>query len=262
MKLKTLFFIIPGLFLAQTCSHAAEGACSKKNPQSCGSVKTLSVPAAQSGKNSGGGVIEYAGETVYYPPGWKYDPNQNAGRGPEVGIDIYHNYVWFDQSRPKGRGDWATIHLVRWNCRDCMHGENAGTLTDFIKDKDCNVAKCAYEQSKCPVHSPGIIPRWRLTNKCDLVTKFPKLVGGVCGTLYAKKKHRNTTYYYFEGETEGDTEGTDVTEPGEHLKEITVIFRKGRFIYTSCLMAPRWEFDKYMRDFEYVIKKLTPKPLK
>ena len=217
----------------------------------------LAVPPSRCGQQAYSGVAEYDEETVYYPAGWRSDQRPDS-RGPEAGIRIYHNYIWFDQSRPKGQKDWATITLTRWNCPTCINGEHPGTLTDFLKDKDCTAPKCAYEQSKCPVHSSGVIPRWRITNKCSLVDRFPKMIGGVCGNLTARKKHAGTMYYYFDGETEG----TAFSEPGEHLKETTVIFSKGRFIYTADLTAPRSEFGKYARDLDLVLWNLSPKPEK
>ena len=153
----------------------------------------LSAQAARSGDNGFSRVVEYDEETIYYPAGWKHDRAPN-GRGPESGIDIYHNYVWFDRKRPIGSGDWATIHITRWNCDGCIHGAHAGTLTDFLKDKDCAAPKCAYEQSKCPVHTAKLVPRWRITNKCALIDRFPKLIGGVCGNRYAKKTYKKTVY--------------------------------------------------------------------
>ena len=215
----------------------------------------LAVPSSRCGQAARGGAAEYDEETVHYPAGWRNDSGPGS-RGPEVGIHIYHNYVWFDQSRPKGETDWATITLTRWNCPTCINGAHPATLTDFLKDKDCSAPKCAYAQSNCPVHSPGVIPAWRITNKCPLVDRYPKMVGGVCGKMTGKKKHAGTVYYYFDGETEG----TGFSEPGEHLKETTVIFRKGRFIYTADLTAPLGEFGKYTRDLDTVLWTLAPKP--
>ncbi|MCX5793853.1 MAG: hypothetical protein NTY45_16780 [Elusimicrobia bacterium] len=210
--------------------------------------------AAQCASGPKAGVAQYKYETIYYPLDWKLWSRPGYTPGPERGIYLYRKYMWIQPSRPVGEPGWATIEITRWNCKECFRGEKAGSITDFVNDKNCAVPKCAYHETNCPVHSPELIPPAHLSKKCTLTTRFPMMTGGVCGRYYNREKEGDTYYYYFDG----DTEGTDFSTPGEHLTEITAIFSKGGFVYAAELVCPKGEFDLYKKGFNYIIKNLTP----
>ena len=217
-------------------------------------VSSGMLPAQAKGKNQAAGVITQKNETIYYPSGWKVAmPNGTADI--RAGLVVYSRYYFSQAGRPAGEKNWASISIRKYNCKDCMNSEVKAGLADYVNDKNCAMPKCEYRENGCPVHSSGNVPPSRVGKSCPSTTRYPRMIGGVCGRYYSKEKMGDTTYYYFEGETEG----TGFSAPGDELTEITAVFMKNGLIYSAELVCPKGEYDNYKAQLAFVLKNLLVK---
>ncbi len=205
------------------------------------------------------GVTHSKYESVYYPPNWRLLARNGAQDDPLAGGAVFYLKIpWYDPLRLPTDTGWATITVRRYNCKECYRGLKAGTIADFVDDKSCAKMKCMYHMTKCPVHTPETIPPSRLSSKCTKTSRYPMILGGICGRYYSREKRGDTYYYYFDG----DTSAPDFAKDGGQLSEISAIFEKGGFIYDAELVCLKTELEQNLKTLNYVVLNLAVKTKK
>lgn len=169
---------------------------------------------------------------IGYPKGWSLLEADKLKKGLDLRkIHFYFRHYWYENKRPsKG---WADMEITwvnspGWN-------QSKWPLDEFLKDKDCGISKCHWEDFT--KH-----PSSYIDDSCPRIVEYPCMFGGYCGHFIKKISVSGSTGYLFRDKT---------SDP--NTKEFSLFFKKGKKIYNMEFHANKKEFDYFMDYFQVFI---------